>query len=120
MDLAIQGKGFFQILLPDGTTTQLLWTAVTPAPDTYSVTRGLLSALAPGQFGACLVDGLDVADATDSDVPPLGDGYFYLVQADSYDCGLSELGFGSDELERVNGDASACLGLEQIGDKLAD
>ena len=46
----------------------------------------------------------------DADVPAVGDGYFYVVQGQSYECGLGSAGFTSDENLRQNFDAGACVG----------
>jgi hypothetical protein len=78
--------------------------------DVYSVSRGLLSTLrSTGSFGPCFLQGLTrgVDDAT---IPPPGDGYVYLTQAQNYDCGLGSLGFDSSGARRFNSDPLACTG----------
>ena len=85
------------------------WSATGP-DDLYSLSRGMLSSLAAGSYGACLGEGLGVEGLEDPDLPPAGDGYFYLATAQNFECGLGTAGFGSDEIERVNGDAGACVG----------
>jgi hypothetical protein len=74
------------------------------------LTRGGLSSLAAGQYGGCLAEGLEDRDYLDPDDPPPGEGWFYLVQGQNFDCGLGPLGFGPDEQERINGDPGACQG----------
>jgi hypothetical protein len=65
------------------------------------VTRGALSGRGPGQYGPCFAQGLTASQVDDASVPQPGDGYFYLVQAQSYDCGLGSLGTTSTEQQRV-------------------
>jgi hypothetical protein len=77
--------------------------------DVYSVSRGELSSLGPGSYGSCLAEGLTVRSFEDPD-PPAAGGSFYLVQAQSFECGLGTLGFDSFELERTNVDPAACVG----------
>jgi hypothetical protein len=78
--------------------------------DAYSVTRGRLSLLAAESFGGCVAEGIEETAFEDPATPPVGDGWFYLVQGHSYDCGLGELGRDSAERSRVNLDAGACVG----------
>jgi hypothetical protein len=76
----------------------------------YSASRGLLSGLrSTGSFGACYAQGLILA-VDDATVPPPGDGFVYLTQAQNFDCGMGSLGFTSSELPRTNPDAGACTG----------
>jgi hypothetical protein len=75
--------------------------------ETHAVTRGLLSLLGPGQYGACLASGVSGTALDDGDIPPLGDGFAYLVQGESSGCGAGSLGQGSLG-ERVNDDPAAC------------
>ena len=80
------------------------------ATDAFTVSRGLLSTLrSTGSYGPCFLQGLK-RGVDDASIPPVGDGYFYLAQAQSYDCGLGSLGFGSNEVQRLNSDALACAG----------
>src|SRR5262249_10800233 len=44
----------------------------------------------------------------DPSLLPPGHGFFYMVQAESYDCGLGTLGIGPSEQERVNTSPGAC------------
>ena len=72
----------------------LAWEGV-PGSDVYAVHRGLLSTLASDSFGSCLGQDLTVTTIEDSETATDGDGFFYLVQPQSLDCGLGSLGFGS-------------------------
>jgi hypothetical protein len=92
-----------------GTVANLSWIAVADA-EAYSVTRGDLSAKAVNQYGGCLVNGLPSPTFDDTDVPAAGQGFFYLIQAQNFDCGLSSLGTISSEQQRVNANAGACGG----------
>ena len=49
----------------------------------------------------------------DPDLPPTGQGFFYLMQAQNFDCGLGSLGFASSEQERTGGGPAACQGIVQ-------
>ena len=89
-----------------GGVARLEWSPSADA-ESYAVTRGLLSALAPGQYGACLAGGITATAYEDADLPPLGDGYDYLVQGETAQCGAGSLGFASAG-ERVNSDPAAC------------
>jgi hypothetical protein len=51
-----------------------------------------------------------VTSFDDPAVPAPGQGYFYLVQAQSFDCGLGPLGTTSSEQERTNLNPGACQG----------
>jgi hypothetical protein len=78
--------------------------------DVYSVSRGLLSTLrSTGSFGPCFLQGLRHG-VDDASIPPVGDGYVYLTQAQNYECGLGSLGFDSNGARRINSDALACTG----------
>jgi hypothetical protein len=92
-----------------GTTASLTWFAVTGA-DAYSVTRGDLSSKAANQYGSCLANGLTAPSYDDATVPSPGRGYFYLVQAQNFDCGLGSLGTTSTEQQRGNANVGACAG----------
>lgn len=92
-----------------GPNASITWTP-TIGTDAYSVTRGELSTLAASDLGDCLAEGVLTASLDDPDVPSPGDGFFYLVQGQNFDCGLGGLGFASDETERSNLDPGACLG----------
>jgi hypothetical protein len=85
-----------------------------PGADAYSLTRGDLHALVSGEYGSCLIEGLEETLFQDLDVPSSGAGYSYLVQAQNYDCGQGSMGF--DELEQpiVNLDPAACAGAAVV------
>jgi N-acetylneuraminic acid mutarotase len=93
---------------PAAGTIALTWSAVTGA-DAYSITRGDLDSVATGVYGSCLAQGVASTSYSDATVPASGSGFAYLVQAQSYDCGLGSLGRDSTEAERTNG-AGACAG----------
>jgi hypothetical protein len=92
-----------------GSDSVLDWSAA-PGADAYSVTRGLLSGLGAGAYGDCIAEGVFGTTFQDAAVPPVGDGFLYLVQGQNFDCGLGTLGYDSNEVERLNGDAQACGG----------
>ena len=79
--------------------------------DAYSITRGDLASKAAGEYGTCLAQGLTATNFDDTTVPAAGQGFFYLVQAQNYDCGLGSLGTNAAEQERVNADPGACGGV---------
>jgi hypothetical protein len=87
--------------------TELTWPAPVGA-DSFSVTRGELSSLAPGQYGPCLDESVSASPFTDPTDPTPGQGLIYLVQGRSADCGPGDLGPASDERARVNEDPQAC------------
>jgi Tol biopolymer transport system component len=89
--------------------TLLSW-MTTPGAERFSVTRGELSQLTQTDYGACLADGIDATAFADPEVPPPGQGFGYLVQAQSLECGMGSLGFSSFETERDNTDPNACVG----------
>jgi hypothetical protein len=87
----------------------LSWTT-TAGADAYLVTRGGLATLGPDAYGDCLADGVAATSLEDADLPPAGQGYFYLVQAQNFDCGSGSLGYTGDETARLNASAGACVG----------
>ncbi|ANM31674.1 hypothetical protein ABI59_22115 [Acidobacteria bacterium Mor1] len=91
-----------------GVDTSVEWASLSEATS-YSVTRGLLSLLAPGLYGRCFVEPVTGTSVADSQVPPRGDGFFYLVQAFN-GCGLGTLGMDSTGAERINVDPLGCVG----------
>jgi hypothetical protein len=93
-----------------GTVANLTWVAVGDT-DAYSVTRGDLASRAANQYGGCLAEGLSSPSYDDATMPSPGEGFYYLVQAQNYDCGLGSLGATSSELQRTNSNAGACLGV---------
>jgi hypothetical protein len=90
-------------------TVRLDWSAASGA-DAYSVTRGVLSQIGASQYGGCLAEGLAETSHEDGELPPPGDGFAYLVQAQNFDCGLGPLGYTSAEQPRENLSAGACAG----------
>ncbi len=90
-------------------TPKLKWDPA-PGADVYSVTRGGLDGLVAGMHGNCLSEGIQGTSLEDPEMPAAGTGFFYLVQAQSVDCGLGPLGFDSGEEERLNLDPLACQG----------
>jgi hypothetical protein len=106
-----------------GTTASFGWigagllgpgSALHRAVDAYSVARGLLSTLrSTGTFGPCFLEGLK-RGVDDASIPPPGDGFVYLTQAQNYECGLGSLGVNSNEVLRSNSDALACKGQTYV------
>jgi hypothetical protein len=90
-----------------GGSALLAWPAV-PGADSYSLTRGLISALADGDFGSCLMSAITTNAYEDDALPPPGEGFVYLVQGYSVECGLGTLGFDSSETDRSNSNPGAC------------
>jgi len=74
------------------------------------VSRGALAGLGPDAYGDCLADGVAATDLEDADVPAPGQGYFYLVQAQNFECGAGSLGTTGNETARVNASVGACAG----------
>lgn len=87
-------------------SVRLSWPSVIGA-DSYALTRGLLSALAPGQYGDCLVIGVADTFYDDGDEPGDDQGFAYLVQGVSVSCGPGPFGQGAGG-ERINEDPQAC------------
>jgi hypothetical protein len=83
------------------------WPAASAA-DEYSVTRGLLSQLSTGHYGACVrADGGETWYEDDG-TPPAGDGFLYLIRGINAVCGTGTAGGGHDGAERLNDDPAAC------------
>jgi len=93
----------------NGAKTQLNFTD--SFADTYLVTRGSLSTFRSGDYGSCLARVGAIALYNDADVPAPGTGFFYLVQGQNYDCGLSPLGITSSGAEIVNQNPAACVAI---------
>lgn len=90
-------------------TARLSWVSAGGA-DAYSITRGTLGSLAANQYGTCIAEGVNSLTFDDA-TPPLSDqGFAYLVQGQSFECGLGSLGFTSSEHERSNAGGGACSG----------
>jgi len=92
-----------------GGSVDLGWTTAAGA-DVYAVTRGTLSSLGPTSLGSCFAEGVVATGLTDGDVPASGEGFTYLIQGQSYECGFGSLGFDSAEGLRANTDPGACVG----------
>jgi len=92
-----------------GSTARLSWAPVSGA-DAYSVSRGVVGLLGPGEYGSCLVNDAGGTTFDDPAIPAAGQGYFYLVQAQNFECGLGSLGTDSEEVPRANTDPAACVG----------
>ena len=96
------------LLLSGTSPTSLTW-PVSLTADRWDVSRGLLSSLAPANYGGCFADDLSQPAATDTSLPPVGDGWYYLVRGEDAGCGGSGIwGTNSSGSERVNGNSSAC------------
>ena len=80
-----------------------------PRSGEYAVTRGLLSALAPGSYGACFATGVVGLSLDDAEMPPENDGFLYLVSGRDPVCAVSgPLGSDSAGNVIVNQDPQAC------------
>jgi hypothetical protein len=90
-----------------GTTIVLTWTPVAGADD-YSVTVGTRSGLASSDFGACTLSTNGATTFQSAQMPAAGELLTYLVQGQSYACGIGSLGSGAGELQRSNINAAAC------------
>jgi hypothetical protein len=94
---------------PSEGTFRVSWDPVGGA-DRYGVTRGLVSALAKGDYGACLAAGVAGTVVADGEPAPPGDGWAYLVRAESFDCGPGADGY--DSLEQLRpGDACGTVAV---------
>jgi hypothetical protein len=99
LNLVLEGSG----------TTTLSWDAVSVA-EWYDVSRGLLSEIATGSYGDCLIEDLPAVSTSDDALPPPQDGFFYLIRAVDTDCGGNgTLGTDSQGNERFNDDLDACF-----------
>jgi hypothetical protein len=88
--------------------SRISWAGV-PGAETYSITRGLLSALSAGEYGPCLVPAVATPEYDDADEPSPGEGYAYLVQAANASCAtVGGLGQDSGGELRINADPDAC------------
>lgn len=92
-----------------GSGVRLDWRPADGA-ESYSITRSDLDALAPGAYGSCLANGVFETTYDDAEIPAPGKGFAYLVQAQSFECGLGSLGAASGESPRTNGSSGACTG----------
>jgi len=71
---------------PTATTARLIWIGA-PGAETHDVSRGALSALAGGDYGACLAPLLAGLTLDDADVPAPDQGWQYLVRGHDAGCG---------------------------------
>ncbi len=77
------------VLAADGSglePTHLSWSAAVRA-DGYDLSRGFLSGLHSGSYGACLAPMIVALSYDDADEPGDGDGFFYLVRGHDSGCG---------------------------------
>ncbi|HEX6850749.1 MAG TPA: thrombospondin type 3 repeat-containing protein [Candidatus Polarisedimenticolaceae bacterium] len=93
--------------------TQLSWTTAAAA-DRYQVTRGILRSFTGGDYGPCLAQGIAGTATEDASVPAAGEGFFYLVAGQNFDCGTGPLGTTSEESERSNSNPGSCSGVAVI------
>jgi S-formylglutathione hydrolase FrmB len=75
-----------QVALSGGATATVDWEDQ-PTAERYDLARGLLSGLASGGAGSCLAEDLSQPSYVDVDLPPTGDGFFYLVRGEDGGCG---------------------------------
>ena len=99
---------------PSGADTWLLEWAAAPGADAYSISRGDLAALGENSYGDCLAENVTALSFEDASIPTPGEGLFYLVQGQNFDCGLGPLGWTSDEALRENTGAAACDGYPHV------
>lgn len=85
-------------LLADRTTLQ--WTPE-PSVGSYNLYRGLLTKI-PGTFGACLQSRIAPPTWSDTDAPPGGNGFFYLVTARNRLAEEGPKGYSSSGAEEPN------------------
>jgi hypothetical protein len=83
-----------------GATAHFSWRRQIPfegePDDVWSIQRGTISGLrSTSNYGTCLANNVDDDGFDDSDVPPAGDAYFYLIQGQNFECGLGTLGWRS-------------------------
>lgn len=89
------------ILTPLGfPETQLQWNPL-PSAISYEVYRGTISTL-PGTYGSCFAGGLASTSTTDTALPSVGQGFFYMVTARNAFGEEGPKGFRSNGLEQAN------------------
>lgn len=92
-------------------TAVVQWDPI-PFATTYDVTRGALSQLSSTDLGACQNErDPDLTDTSflETDLPPVGGGYFYLTRGRNAYCALSGMyGRTSAGIERINENPLAC------------
>jgi hypothetical protein len=100
---AAQGSPAEVDLLTVSGTGRVAWNAAARA-DSYDLQRGALSVLASAGYGTCVASGLATTSFDDGDVPPAGDGFFYLVRGHDAGCGgAGTLGTDSNGVTRPAG-----------------
>jgi hypothetical protein len=87
------------LTFPDKQT--LVWNPETSA-GTYNLYRDLMSGLTGGGYGNCEQQNLLDVTTTDGEVPPGGDGYFYLVTVENRLSEEGTKGWDSGGAERPN------------------
>jgi len=92
---------------PSPGAVRLTWSSTQQA-DSYAVSRVLLGALGPGEYGSCHASGLATTEHEDDEIPSPGEGFGYLVQAINAVCGAGPLGFGPPGVERSNANLASC------------
>jgi hypothetical protein len=78
------------------------------AADAFAITKTLISGLDTHSYGSCSVPTQTETWYEDDELPPPGDGFAYLIQGVSTDCGMGTPGAGPGGLERYNLDPDAC------------
>ncbi len=76
-----------------------------PSVGNYNVYRGNVAELTSG-YGSCFAQGLTATTASDTEAPPAGQCYFYLVTAENMIAEEGTMGNNSSAEKRVN--ASPC------------
>lgn len=90
-----------------GSTIVLSWSAAVGADD-YNVTVGTRAGLVTGDLGACDGSTGGALSFQSAQLPAPGQLLTYLVQGQSYACGMGSLGFGVGDAARVNANPAAC------------
>jgi N-acetylneuraminic acid mutarotase len=91
-----------------GSATARLGWSVAPGSDTYLITRAVLSALGPGEYGSCLAANIATTSYDDTEMPPASDGFGYIVRGVDSVCGEGALGYDSVGLERLDTTPGSC------------
>ena len=99
------------VMAEGGPVTTLSWQS-TDFADEYDVSRGRLSQLNDSEYGSCQnARDPDLGDTTfeENEVPPPGDGFFFLINGRNRICGLAgTLGATSAGEERKNANPDRC------------
>jgi hypothetical protein len=94
-----------------GTSLTLTWKAAASA-ESYDVTGGLLSQLAPSNYRVCQnARDPNLTDTTfvEPELPPASDGFFFLVRGRDSGCGgVGTWGRDAYGMERVNASSERC------------